>query len=129
MPSVHAGKRIVLASFRSCSKAVVCGPEKSVLLVQNAPPPNYPRPAVNQPLRGASFCRKCPQIKAFAAFLSPVSVCLQRRLFNAIFAFSETLILAFVSVVEVTCPLPNKTVPCSLAPPVSLAFFQSPHFA
>ena len=52
MPSVHAGKRIVLASFRSCSKAVVCGPEKSVLLVQNAPPPNYPRPAVNSTTAG-----------------------------------------------------------------------------
>ena len=71
------------------------------------------------------FRRKFPQNRALAAFLSPVSDCLQRRFFHAFFALSETLILVFASVVEVTCPLPNKTVPCEHSPPVSQAFFQS----
>ena len=68
-----------------------------------APPPNYPRPAVNSTAAGRFlFHRKFPKNRALAAFLSPASGCLQRRFFHAIFALSETLILAFVSVVEVT---------------------------
>ena len=69
----------------------------------SAPPDDLSAPRSELNHCGALlFCRKFPQNRALAAFLSPVSDCLQRRFFHAVFALSETLILAFVSVVEVT---------------------------
>ena len=93
---------------------------------QSPPPPNYPRPTVNSTTAGC-FIFAASSLKtrqcgfSFARLYSSLET-----LFHTFFALSETRSLAFVSVVEDTCPLPNKTVPCKLAPPSSQMSFQTP---
>ena len=89
MPSVHAGKRIVSASFRSCSKAVVCRPEKSVLLVQNAPPVDFPQGLMAIAVRPSYVSALSPCGTGTCKDSLPENAWLPEKAFSGVFALQK----------------------------------------